>query len=179
MPHIHTNPGEHDATASAWIIRTDSPEPALFLHLHKKLGKWMQFGGHVELLETPWQAALHELAEESGYDQAQLQLRQPRLRLRNISDAALHPVAFADITHEFPGIDHKHTDRAYLFTTDQEPINLPGDGESTNVRWITASQFDDLPDSEILPNVREIGLFAFKLLSSQDWEDVSLSDFVS
>lgn len=35
MSHIHTNPGEHDLAASAFIIRTDAPEPQLLLHVHK------------------------------------------------------------------------------------------------------------------------------------------------
>ena len=68
MPHIHTLPGEHDATASAYIVRTDLGEPAIMLHRHKKLDTMLQFGGHVELHENPLEAIAHELREESGYD---------------------------------------------------------------------------------------------------------------
>jgi len=53
MSHIHTNPGEHDQTVSAFIIRTDTAEPELLLHVHKKLGVLLQPGGHIELNETP------------------------------------------------------------------------------------------------------------------------------
>jgi 8-oxo-dGTP pyrophosphatase MutT (NUDIX family) len=56
MPHIHTGPGEHDHTASAVIIRNESDGPKVLLHLHKKLNRLLQPGGHVELHETPWQA---------------------------------------------------------------------------------------------------------------------------
>ena len=66
MAHIHTQPGQHDHTASAYIIRTDLDTPRIMLHLHRKIGKYLQFGGHVELNETPWQAVVHELREESG-----------------------------------------------------------------------------------------------------------------
>lgn len=81
MAHIHTEPGQHDHTASGFIVRTDTPEPTLILHRHKKTGKYMQFGGHIELDETPWQAVRHELMEESGYDLSDLQILQPMQRL--------------------------------------------------------------------------------------------------
>ena len=45
MAHIHTEPGQHDFTASAFIIRTDTPEPKLLLHRHKLVGKYLQIGG--------------------------------------------------------------------------------------------------------------------------------------
>jgi len=47
---------------------TEGAEPRIILHKHRKLNKLLQFGGHVELDETPWQAVLREIAEESGYD---------------------------------------------------------------------------------------------------------------
>lgn len=68
MPHIHTEPGQHDLTVSAYIVRMDLPEPAIILHKHRKLNKWLQFGGHVEPHENPWQAVQREIREESGYE---------------------------------------------------------------------------------------------------------------
>src|ERR1035438_1973186 len=34
------------------------------LHLHKRIGVWMQPGGHIDPGEAPWQAALRETREE-------------------------------------------------------------------------------------------------------------------
>lgn len=56
---------------------TEGDEPRIILHKHRKLKMLLQFGGHVELDETPWQAVLREIAEESGYDKNQLKLLQP------------------------------------------------------------------------------------------------------
>ena len=67
MPHIHTEPDQHDMTVSAYIVRTDSAEPLCLVHMHRKIGKLAQIGGHIELNETPWQSIAHELEEESGY----------------------------------------------------------------------------------------------------------------
>lgn len=36
MLHIHTQPGQHDHTVSAYIIRYINDEPYLLLHRHKK-----------------------------------------------------------------------------------------------------------------------------------------------
>ena len=41
-------------------------ERGVVLHLHKRLGIWLQPGGHIDSGETPWQAALHETREETG-----------------------------------------------------------------------------------------------------------------
>src|SRR5260221_14578866 len=49
-------------TASAVVV---GPEGVL-LHRHKRLRKWLQPGGHIDPGEAPWQAALREVAEETG-----------------------------------------------------------------------------------------------------------------
>ena len=36
------------------------------LHLHKRLHRWMQPGGHIDPAEAPWDAALRESEEETG-----------------------------------------------------------------------------------------------------------------
>lgn len=38
----------------------------VLLHLHRKLGKWLPPGGHIEPDELPDEAALREVEEESG-----------------------------------------------------------------------------------------------------------------
>jgi len=177
MSHIHTNPGEHDQTASAFIIRTDTAEPELLLHVHKKLGVLLQPGGHIELNETPWQAICHEITEETGYKLDQLKILQPKLRIKNIGNAVLHPQAFAHNTHAF-GNDgvHKHTDLSYAFTTQEEPSGKPGEGESVNLRWVNLEELKSLESNQIFDNVRKIGEFVLTQIL-KNWEQVELSEF--
>lgn len=177
MPHIHTGPGEHDFTASALIIRLDTPKPELLLHSHKKFNKLMQPGGHIELTETPWQAILHEIIEETGYDPNQLELLQPKQRLRRLSQATLHPVAVCENTHAI-GEDHWHTDRLYAFTTGSLPMHKPGENEATVFKWVTAEELERLPDSEVGNPVKEFGRYALTVVI-REWERVPLSDFRS
>ncbi len=142
MAHIHTNPGEHDQTASAFIVRTDTETPKLLLHVHKKLGVLLQVGGHIEVTETPWDAIRHEIIEETGYDLDQLKILQPPVRIKSLEGAVLHPQPVVQNTHNFdPEGQHKHTDISYAFATDSSPINQPASGESTIFRWV---DLDDL-----------------------------------
>lgn len=177
MAHIHTEPGQHDHTASAFIVRIDGGEPKVLLHVHKKLGMLLQTGGHVELHETPWQAVLHEINEETGYNLSQLQLLQPKLRLKHITGAVLHPQPLAHNTHRFDheGI-HMHTDVSYAFISDSLPAGLPDAGESRDQRWLGLADLQLLTKDEIFSNVREIMIFLLTdVLAS--WEVVELSDF--
>ena len=51
-------------TASAWIL--DARGQAVLLTHHKKLGKWLQLGGHVDTGVGVERACLREAQEESG-----------------------------------------------------------------------------------------------------------------
>lgn len=175
MPHIHTNPGEFDVTASALVMRFDSAKPRLLLHVHKKFGRLMQPGGHVELTETPWQAVLHELIEETGYSLDQLKLLQPKQRLRSLSHGTLHPVPVCESSHSISE-DHQHTDRAYAFATQSLPIGLPAAGESTDFTWVNSDELRGLSQSEIGSDIREIGLYALHICALE-WEQLPLTAF--
>ncbi len=179
MAHIHTEPGQHDATAGAIIIRLDGAEPRVLFHMHKKHHKLMQPGGHIELHETPWQAILHEITEETGFALDQLELLQPKHRLRHLTGAVLHPVAVCQNTHVVDTeAEHYHSDTMYAFTANGEPGGQPNDDESQDLRWLTATELSELPDDQISLNAREIALY---VLSDylEDWERVPLSDFES
>lgn len=135
----------------------------------------MQFGGHIELDETPWQAVAHELREESGYDLAQVQLLQPHLRLESLTDSAVHPTPAIHSTHLVAN-DHYHTDSAYVITTDQEPAATPNEGESNDIQLFTRSEIVALPREKILENVREGVLYMFDTILP-NWESVTSDTF--
>jgi 8-oxo-dGTP pyrophosphatase MutT (NUDIX family) len=161
MPHLHIEPGAHDLTASAYVLLRKDSELRMWMHWHRKLNQWMQFGGHVEHREQPWAAIVHELAEESGYAIRQLQVLQPPTFLKPLTGAVLHPADVCINTHHFPELDHYHTDIAYAFMTDQAPANPPHDGESTRMHAFTRQELVDIKSGEIPESVREIALFIF------------------
>ena len=88
------------------------------LHLHKRLRRWMQPGGHIDPGEAPWDAARRESEEETG-----LALRHPdggpRLIHLDVHDAAQ---------------GHTHLDLRYLLLA-PEKDPAPPPGESPEARW--------------------------------------------
>lgn len=101
-------------TGSALVVGAKG----VVLHKHKRLGLWLQPGGHIEPGETPWDGALREAAEETGL-----------------------PVSFADGVPQLVHVDvhpgprkHIHLDLRYLVTA--PPVApAPPEGESQDVRW--------------------------------------------
>jgi 8-oxo-dGTP pyrophosphatase MutT (NUDIX family) len=108
----------------------------VLLHRHKRLGLWLQPGGHLEPGETPWDAALRESREETGLD-----LRwpgQPR-------PGAIPTLAHVDV-HQ-GGRGHTHLDLRYevCVAGDDEP--RPPVGESQDVRWFTWAEAIEAADA--------------------------------
>jgi 8-oxo-dGTP pyrophosphatase MutT (NUDIX family) len=88
------------------------------LHLHKRLGIWMQPGGHIDAGETPPAAAQREATEELG-----LAVEHP----------AGGPLLIHLDVHE-AALGHTHLDLRYvLLGADAAPHPPPG--ESPEARW--------------------------------------------
>lgn len=158
MAHIHTKPGQHDLTVTAYILRVDADGPRALLHMHRKQGKLLPIGGHVELDESPWQAIAHELEEESGYTLKQLKVLQPSPRLESLTGVVLHPYPLSLNTHDIPGA-HFHSDIQYGFVTEANPELTIQEGESTDLRWLTLQEIQALPQEAIFENTKEVYTF--------------------
>ncbi len=139
MPHIHTEPNQHDMTASAWIVRKIDGEWKCLVHFHKKIEKYMQIGGHIELDETPWQTMVHELREESGYVPTELLILQPTTMAPADVGNVSHPVPFAMNTHGV-GNEHFHSDLCYGFVATDTPRLHVESGESDDLLWLTVEE---------------------------------------
>lgn len=146
------------------------------LHRHRKLNAWLQFGGHVEHTENPWQAITHELREESGYDISQLAVLQPPHRIKKMSGVVLLPLPIAVLSHKFPGLDHYHNDYGIGFVANEPPAHQPHEGESSDIKCFTLTQLQALSDDQIPSNVRETaefiltqGLAHWEQMPSSNW----------
>jgi 8-oxo-dGTP pyrophosphatase MutT (NUDIX family) len=125
-------------TASAWIV-DETRTRALLLH-HRKLGRWLQPGGHVDGDPDVRAAALREAKEETG-------LCSLRPAGGDIYDLDVHaiPARGSEPAHE-------HYDVRFAFTADpDEPIRA--NAESHEVRWIP---LEDLNSFEIDESVRRL-----------------------
>lgn len=121
-------------TASAVVV---GPRGTV-LHLHRRLGRWLQPGGHVDPGEAPEDAAVRESFEETG-----LRLAHPPGGPR---------LVHVDV-HEAAG-GHVHLDLRYLLVADGEPAPLPG--ESPVVRWFGWDEAEALADDALLGALRSV-----------------------
>ncbi|MDR0847729.1 MAG: NUDIX domain-containing protein [Propionibacteriaceae bacterium] len=166
MAHIHTGPGEHDLTVSAFIVKTTYGVPRLLLHRHKTLGIMIQPGGHVELTENPWQALAHELVEETGYNLSQLWVLQPDVTPPTMGDAVCHPQPMCVRTFSYDKTtNHYHIDLSWGFITAEEPQGLPGEGESQELVWVSAEELATMKDT--YEDVRVTGLYLLNTLVNE------------
>lgn len=176
MPHIHTDPNDHDWTVTAYIVRTDLDTPKALLHMHRKLNMLLPVGGHVETNESPWQAIAHELREESGYALSQLHIVQPPSRVKHMSKVVQHPYPLSMNTHYIPD-NHLHTDIEYGFITESDPEHPLHDSESNDLRWLTLDEIMAVPPSEIFQNTREVYIFLINE-ALEGWDRVDTNSFL-
>ena len=177
MPHIHTEYGQVDHVITLYIVRTDMDEPRVMLHRHRKLAMYLPVGGHVELDESPWQTAAHELREESGYVLDDLTVLQPTVRIDKLTDVVVHPVPVVMNTHTY-GDDaaHYHSDTAYALVAHGEPTLEIDEGETQQLEWLSLAELSDLTDKDIYRNTKEIYMFILSELL-HNWVEVPTSVF--
>ncbi len=85
----------------------------ILLHRHKKLGRWLPPGGHIEPNELPDEAALREVWEETGVDATLI--GEPAIAIDLPGQPRqLTPPLGIQVTPIAP--DHEHIDIIYLAT---------------------------------------------------------------
>jgi 8-oxo-dGTP diphosphatase len=138
MPHINTL---IDYTTSAFILHPS--EPKVLLLKHKKIGKWLQPGGHIELHENPIQALHHELEEETGLKPQEYDIIQPSDSPKPAGASASNtvlPLPFYMNEHFWDGRGpHKHVDICYLAKAHTDRLTDKPDGASA-IDWFTLSE---------------------------------------
>lgn len=119
-------------TASAIVT---GPRGTL-LHRHKRLGRWLQPGGHIDDGELPWEAAVRETLEETG--------------LVGAHPGGVPRLVHVDVHEAARG--HTHLDLRYLLHADGEPD--PPAGESQAVAWFCWTDAFAVADKALVGGLR-------------------------
>ncbi|HRE82235.1 MAG TPA: NUDIX hydrolase [Opitutaceae bacterium] len=120
---------EGHLTGSAWIVNP-ARTCALLTH-HRKLGKWLQLGGHADGNPDLVAVALQEAKEESGLES--VQLVSP-----GIFDLDYHPIP---ARKDVPA--HLHFDLRFLFEADDR-VAWRVSEESIDLAWVPLERISTL-----------------------------------
>lgn len=131
MPHLHE---KIDFTVALLIVH----ESRILLVLHRKLGRWLPIGGHIELDEDPEMAALREGREETGLE---IELVGERPPTTEPGTRALIAPRFLDI-HRISAT-HEHIGMIYLARVKSGTLTLAAQ-EHHDIRWVDSTGLDQL-----------------------------------
>jgi 8-oxo-dGTP pyrophosphatase MutT (NUDIX family) len=131
-------------TASAWIL---SPDGRRFLLTHhRKLGKWLQLGGHADGEAETHVVAMREAFEESGIKDFGLLATDDELVPLDV-DVHVIPAR--------PGEpEHKHYDVRWLLVAQAEQLTR-NETESNELRWVPMAELEAFCQEESLRRMGE------------------------
>ena len=116
-------------TGSALVVSADGSRA--LLHHHRKLGRWMQFGGHCEPGEDVLKTAGREAEEESGIAGLILASARP-------FDLDIHRIPARGVEPE-----HDHYDVRFVWIA-PEGASEQCSEESHELRWFTPDEMEAL-----------------------------------
>lgn len=133
---------EGHLTASALVV--DVERGAALLTHHRKLGRWLQLGGHCDGDANLARTALREAVEESG-----------------IPDLCIDPRPLDVDVHSIPARgaepEHLHLDTRFLVFAPAGALEVVSE-ESLELRWFRPDELDRIPTDE---SVRRLFRAAF------------------
>ncbi|WP_394826768.1 NUDIX domain-containing protein [Pendulispora albinea] len=142
-------------TASALVLREDR---RVLLLYHRKLGVWLYPGGHIEPWETPDEAVVREVEEETG-----LLVRHLGAQDLSLGDAAAQVsvlrTPYAVLCERIHAKDdpHDHLDLIYLCTPETGEMGERGRSlalaEAPEARFFA---WDELAELKMFPNFRSL-----------------------
>jgi len=139
-------------TATTYIL--DQNSSRTLLHWHEKLQTWLPPGGHLELNETPYEAAVREIEEETGIKENELIFVKNGNEPRVIDDRAeilqMPHLLLSELIE--PG--HYHLD--WIFYALADASEFDENLRDNEFKWFDQSMLEN--EKEIFANVRELAV---------------------
>ncbi len=140
MPHLFYY---LDFTVSVFVVHREK----VLLADHRQLDRWLPLGGHIEPGEDPEQAALREVAEESGLAVELCGERPPR---EFPGTKRLVAPVYLDV-HDIAG-EHRHIGMIYYARATSDRTTLSAE-EHRQIRWFDARELQS-PKWKILDAIQ-------------------------
>ncbi len=120
-----------DGHVTASMLIVNPSRTRALLMFHKKLKRWLQFGGHSDDSPDVLDTATREFHEESGIEKEPRIFSYPREIQIPIFDVDIHDIP-ADL--KWRPI-HKHYDIRFLWIIDDDTIFARQEDEVDDIRW--------------------------------------------
>jgi hypothetical protein len=131
-------------TVSAWLLSPDL-QSVLLMH-HKKLHKWLQFGGHCDGNPNVLAVAIKEAQKESG-------IMEISLIKNTIFDIDIHRIPERGNTPE-----HDHYDIRFLLKVAGDRVFQKNE-ESQQLRWFSVTEPLPSKEESLLRMKKKVGTF--------------------
>ena len=127
--------------------------PQALLHFHRKLQTWLPPGGHVEKNETPYEAAVREVTEETGLMSNQINFIPNGDQPTQIDERAkilrLPHLLLEELIEE----DHYHLDWIFYARIDPKSYQM---ADNEEFKWFTQDEIEQ--EVNIFENVKQLAL---------------------
>jgi len=126
-------------TGSTWLFNNENTK--VLLMKHKKLGIWLQMGGHIEDGENIWEAAKRELLEESGIPEEEITMGTKIISINSYN------------IPEHKGVpEHIHHDVSFSAHVDETKVYLDrvNKVEGLEMKWFSIDALPETAPTDLL-----------------------------
>lgn len=156
-----TSKTEKHFVATGFVLNKEQSK--MLVVYHRKLDKWAAPGGHIELNETPAEAALREIFEETGVKATVVDSANVELCPRVGSEAQLD-TPYVMLSEHIPKYGdnkaHIHLDFIFLCEADENEALVQQEREVKKVKWMTWEELEKVDTFDSIKNFAKIMLDA-------------------
>ncbi len=129
-------------TVTGYVMNKDHTK--LLLVQHKKLGKWLPPGGHLEANELPHECAIRETFEETGVRVILVKdPTEPDFTLKGTVDVQIprpYALQYQLIPQNSKDQEHIHLDMVYALEADESVLLQAQEREVAGVEWLSKEE---------------------------------------
>lgn len=128
-------------TVTGYVVNKDHTK-MLMIH-HKKLGKWLPPGGHLEENELPHEGAMREVFEETGVRATPVDMHDPDFKLKGTVDAQIprpYALMYQRIPESSKDVEHVHLDMVFFLEANDDDETTAQLEEVHDAGWHTKQE---------------------------------------